>query len=310
MMRRIRTFTLVLAISLLAAFAASCSKAGPGKEHLLDALAKLDEVTTSEYGGTLELNLQTLRGDAGVESNSFELLQSLEQGTIAWQGVQDRKNARREADVRITTSDGSFTFTVPFIQVEDKIWIHIPVINLDGEYFSLPAAGLVEDINIAVQQAFIKFIDNMEAGWFTIETQDDAGQTITLSITEANWLPFLMKVNESFPQILEQFQASRLISDKQAAAARDHWQELAQQWHNIKLSEGTNAYVRAFVNDAGYITELEAEMSLTSQLQPGEPHNDHFRLRMTWDRINEQPTFAKGLPEHVVEFSELLKHLP
>ena len=309
-MKRIRNIGIILAICLLILTTAGCMKDHPGKRTLMDALAKFSDMTSSVNSGSLHIDVPSLPLDTTNQPYIEALLSSLKQGTITWQGVQDRVAERREADIRITTSDGSFTYSLPVIQHQDQIYIHIPIVNTEHEYFSIPVAGVIEDLNRTVRQSFMYFIEGMEAGWFTIEEQDDNSQLIELQISQSNWLPFLMKVNDAFPQIVKEFRESGFISEEQAIRAEEKWHELAEHRQHIQLSEGTAAYVRALVNEAGYVTELDAEMSLTAEFEPGQQETYGFHLHLTWEAIDEEPEFTKDIPELVIPFADLLKLVP
>jgi len=302
--------TLIIIFTII--LAAGCSDDGKAaKKQLLDAMDKQKQITSHRYHGTLDLDLGSLAIQTENQPYTAVILNAMRQGKISWNGAQDVTERMREAELQFATTDDSMTFTVPILQQTDQLYIHVPLINADGEYFAMTAPPQVEQIGPTSLSALASFISEMDNDWFT--TSHEADETsVRMTITKDNWLPFLRKVNEAMPNIVQEWQEANVITAQLAASIEEKWQTYAtENATRIRLSEDQEAYIDAKIGKEGYMSSFEIRIVLEIESSgTGTFERYGIHLQHHWEQLDEPILLQELTPESTVPLEELLRFIP
>jgi len=294
---------------ILALLAAGCSREQKdAKKHLLEALAKQQEITSHTYQGRLSLDLGKLPIDAANQPYTSVILGALRQGEIEWNGITDTTQNRREATLEFQSSDGSSAFVIPVVQEADQLYIHIPLINTEDEYFVLPTPALTSRLGGLALSSLAKLLETIDAKWFDLTTDETAGDTYQVTIDKSRWPAFFDHLQQALPNMLSEWQEAGVITQTQADAIRDALSPGEES--KVRLHEVSDAYIRATVQDTGYLSSVDISLSFTVETAPGNEEACHIQFSHAWDHINEQVAFTQNIPETTVSWVEILKLIP
>jgi hypothetical protein len=306
-----RIAAILVTLTALALITIGCSKEqNEAKKQLLEALAKQQQITSHTYGGNLSLNLGKLPIDAASQPYTSIILSALSQGDIQWNGTTDTAQNRREATLEFQASDGSSAFVIPVIQDDNALYVHVPLINTEDEYFVLPKPGLTDELGRLMLSTLTRIIEQMDAKWFELEANDSANRTYQIKIDESRWGDFLNHLRQALPNVLNEWQQAGVINASQANAIQNSLTPDESGGEPIRLTEGQDVYIRAIVQDHGYLSALDFSLSLDTKSSSGTTETYQLEFSHTWDHINEQVTFTRGIPETTVAWEEILKLIP
>lgn len=311
MKRLIRGLAMILFITIAALTVSSCTSKDDSQERLLEAISRQADITTNTFRGSISLDLDQLPAAVQDQPYTSTILNWLRQGEIAWNGSRDSTQSRGEVDLRFTSSDGTSEFTIPVIHAGDTIYVHVPMINADDEYFAIPALSLSDKLHAAALTASSELFAAMDASWFSSEEAAEGGSRIRLTITREEWPNFLKTVDETLPKILAAWQESGIISSRQADWLSDSWSELtAQDQAQLQLAEGKDAVINFALDQDGFISSVEAEINLTREDSAGAVRSYGFHIHHIWDNIGGAPPLMRDIPDTTVSIEELLKLIP
>jgi len=300
---------------LLAAFIvtvtfAGCSKNNGAKEDMMQALENQQQLTSQMYHGSLALDLGTLPLNPEDQPYTTVILNGLRQGKIEWSAVHDAKVQKRQAELRFTKSDGTAAFVVPVWQESGTLYVHVPFINLDDEFFTMPAPALVNRVGPVMLASLSALIETLDKSWFKTSREDGAA-AVRLTVTKDNWQAFLNKVNDVLPDILSSWKNEGILTDNAAQRFQDSWASLtADGDRRVRLAEGEDAYLEMKISEDGYISELIVICALEMESKPGTFERYAVEFRQQWDSKNEPVTYTMDTPDVTVSIDQLLKYIP
>lgn len=308
--RRMRTaiFAIVITVLMLSA----CSRGERSKEQLLDAIAQQAQASSYNIDGKLRLHLDALPFDVSDQPYTAVILGQLQQGEIAWSGVTDLEAVRSEATLQFTTADASSSFTMPILLDSGQLYIQVPVINMEGEYFVLPAPEAAKQLAKPLLASFAHLIEAMDSKWFQNAAIEGSESRVRLTIDDQNWEAFLAAVSKAMPDILTEWQSIGVLTSTQAATVSERWESFAEtKGGNLRPANGRGFTLEATIDETGYIAMLTADITLVSEdttMQNDSRYDAH--LRVIWTQINEPAAFIRPIPENTVPIEEILKLIP
>mgnify|MGYP001274340553 CR=1 FL=1 len=301
----------LITLMVLALLAIGCSKEHEdAKSKLQEALAKQQQITSHTYEGRLSLNLGKLPIDAANQPYTSVIVDALRQGEIRWSGASDTTQNRREATLEFQSSEGSSAFVIPVVQNADSLYIHVPLINTEDEFFEIPTPAFTGKFGGLTLDSLAKLLDVMDAKWFELTKDESAGDTYQVRIDEGRWQTFTDHLQQALPDLLSQWQAAGVITKTQAAAIQETLSTTEDNPLQVHLPEGRDAYIRATLQDNGYLSAVEISLSLAVESSIGHEETYDIQFRHTWDHINEQVTFTRTIPESTVSWEEIMKLIP
>lgn len=311
MKRLIRGFVTLIAVTLAALTASGCTSKDTSQQQLLEALNRQADISSYTFNGKLALDLGQLPAAILDQPYTTTILDWLRQSDIAWSGSKDGSQRREEVELRFSSPDGSSEFTIPVIHAADMIYVHIPLINTDDEYFTIPAPSLTAQLQDAVMSAAAELIAAMEASWFSSAETATGGSNISVTITQDEWPAFLAIVDETLPKILSAWQETGLVTSEQAEWINKSWHELHAQDHDsLQLAEGQDASIHFALAPDGFISSFEAELRLASRGVGDTVSTNGFHIQHNWENIGRAPSFKRDIPNTTIPIEELLKLIP
>ncbi|GFR37445.1 hypothetical protein PRECH8_07410 [Insulibacter thermoxylanivorax] len=278
----------------------------------MDAIAQQAQASSYNIDGKLRLRLDAMPFDVSDQPYTAVILGQLQQGEIAWSGVTDLDAVRSEATLQFTSADASSSFIMPILLDNEQLYIQVPVINMEGEYFVLPAPEAAKHLAKPLLASFAHLIEAMDSKWFQNVTIEGTDYRVKLTIDDQNWEAFLAAVSKAMPDILAEWQSIGILTSTQATAVAGRWASFAEtKGGNLRPADDRGFTLEATIDEAGYIAMLTADITLVSK-DGGTPTDSRYdaNLRVIWTQINEPATFVRPIPEDTVPIEEILKLIP
>lgn len=311
MKRRTKITVWIFTLFLSVALASGCTDAGKkAKDQMLDALSNQQQITSQTYSGSVRLDLGSLPIPTDDQPYTSVIFNALKNGKISWSGGQHKGDKRSEVEFRFLTSDSSTEFIVPIIMHSDKMYIHVPMINGDDEYFVMPRIAQAEKISTTALKSLSHIIEKMDKGWFSSTKSGDT-QAIRMTITKDNWPSFLERVNEAMPHVLEEWQSAGIVTADQAQSVKGWWKNLADDGDNrIRPIEDKDSFIEIKTDDQNHIITIKSDFAFEAETRPSTFEPYQFVFEHVWNSVNEDVSFTKDIPESTVSIDELLKFVP
>jgi hypothetical protein len=299
--------------------AAGCSDDSKAKTGLEQALAKQTEMKAYSFNGTADLKIDLPAPKAGQNPLTSTFLNMLLQSKLEWSGAASTEPIRFEADIKSTPAGSQASLDLPVILKDNKLYLHIPMLNKTGEFYSIDMAELsklsgqasplspdsLKNITKTVSETVKLAIADVDPKWFkqTAGTTLKDGTKATsyrLDITDKNRAEIETALRAKLPLLAEQLKASGLLTQTQA----DEWKA-----RSGTFSLKSPGYIAAAVDETGFIREQSVNFSISYQGSDSKEHSTGIQFTQAYNSINQEPKWNKQEPQNARPLSEILKLL-
>jgi len=317
----------IIAVSLsFILLSAGCVDRQQIKTDVQQALALHTEMNNYRFSGSAKLDMDA--PDAGWSSNPLTnaLLTMVMKGEIHWQGVASIDPLRLEATLRLGANDSSASFEVPLLIKDNMMYIHIPALNKDNQYFEINLQSLGEladqpqsdkpqqqlqasgELFAAILSDIVAQIDPKR--FAEVNTNDPASRILlTATLNDKQKKEALTLWFKSMPSVVDRLiQAGFLSQDKAnlllQQASADHQKQIEQQMNNIIFNKPMTTSVE--IGTGGFVRFMQLSADITlKQAQGGDKHWK-ADIANQYDDINMNPPFIMPIPEDVKPFTDVL----
>ncbi|WP_438446285.1 hypothetical protein [Gorillibacterium sp. sgz5001074] len=313
-----RKSTLLLAVLMTASLtAAGCSEENHAKERMDQALTKQAEMKSYSFTGNADLNLEMPSQKEGSNPMTSALLTMFMKGKLEWNGAASTDPVRFETDLKSTPAGSAAALELPVLFKDNKLFLHIPMLNKDGEYYSVDMAELaklsgqanpmspdsLKNISKTMSDAAKLAISDVNPKWFA---ESDAGAlkdgtkavSYRLDITDKNRKEITDALKAKWPQLADTLKSSGIFTGSQA----EEWKA-----QSATLDVKAPGSIEIKVDSAGFIREQNVSLSLSYQGKDGKGHSSSFRVAQAYNDVNQSPKFQKEEPKNARPLSEILK---
>lgn len=311
---------LLLTVLIAAAVtAAGCSKENEAKEKMELAFTKQAEMKAYSFTGSADLSLEPPAQKEGANPMTSVLLNMFLKSKLEWSGAAATEPIRFEADLKSTPANTSASVNLPFLLKDNKMYLHIPMLNKQDEYFSIDMAELaklsgqsnpvapdsLKNITKTLSEAAKLAISGVDPKWFK-ETKDatlkdgSEAAAYSLDITEKNRKEITEALKAKWPQLADSMKASGLFTGTQA----EDWKAQA-----ATLSVSAPGTIAVKVDGSGFIREQTVNLAVTYQGKDGKAHESSFRVSQAYNDVNQSPKFSKEEPKNARPLADILKLL-
>lgn len=321
MKNRYASAFLLAASAAVAVGAAGCSsdKGKEAKEHMQAALTKQAEMKTYSFSGTADLNLEAPAPAQGSNPLTSAVLNMFLKGKLEWNGAASTDPVRLEATIKSTPTGSTTPFELPVLFKDNKMYLHIPMLNKDGEFFSVDMAELsglsgsgnpltpesLKNIGKALSDTANIAIADLNPKWFAEKKDDtlkDGAKAVSyrLDITDKNVKELNEVLKAKWPQLADSLKSSGLLTDAQAA----QWK--APGGGAVLKAPGT---IAVKVDESGMLREETLNLALDTQGKDGQLRPASFQINQAYNEVNQPPKFSMEIPANARPLSDILKLL-
>lgn len=310
---------LLSALVTVTVTAAGCTDDSKAKENMEQALAKQTEMKSYSFSGTADLKIDLPAPKEGQNPLTSTLLNMLLQSRLEWSGAASTDPVRFEADIKSTPAGSQTALELPVILKDNKLYLHIPMLNKTGEFYSMDMAELsklsgqasplspdsLKGITKTTADAAKLAIADINPKWFkqtdgTKLKDGTAAAAYRMDITDKNREEIEAALKAKLPQLADQLKTAGLLTGAQA----EEWKTRSGTFR-LK-APGT---VAAAVDEAGFIRELTVDLSASYQGSDSKEHNTALKFTQAYDGINQEPKWSKQEPQNARPLSDILKLL-
>ncbi|WP_281888157.1 hypothetical protein [Paenibacillus sp. YYML68] len=295
------------ALCVTAILLSGCTDRKQLKEDWLQAAAKQETVQHQRFSGEWKLALDKSLLE-GAPPLTQAMLAALVEGRIEYSGLSSTADQLQlEADVKVwPKGEGAPAVTMPMLIKDNKMYVHLPVVNKPDEYLeALLAEGdrLKQSgkLSAAVSQ---KLLQELDPDWLEAGDEQEtleggiSAKRITVSLTDKNAKELSAYAARVLPGAIDEWRTSALLIDSQAKL-------LKEAASSIQLAAPTTLDV--WIDADGYIRQQKGLLSF--RLKPDGPvHRAQWTHRT--DAMNEAPAFQKEVPALVKPIGDVLKLVP
>lgn len=304
----------------LAVTAAGCTEDNKTKELMTQALVKQQEMKAYSFTGTADLNLAAPAAAQGQNPITGSIIGMLTKGQLQWSGVSSLEPVRLEAAIKSTPAGSGSSLELPVILKDNKLYLHIPVLNKQDEFYSIDmkelgqlsgqsnpvAADSLKSINKTAADSLQLLIADIDPKWFskpesvTLKKDGSKATLYRLNITEKNSKELADSIRSKLPQIQELVRNAGLVTPGQTAAP-----DATSASFELKAP----GKVEAVVDETGFIREQTLQLTYQATGADGAAHTNSIAITQAYDDINQAPKFTQEEPKNVRSLSEILKLL-
>lgn len=304
---------IALALTATAILATGCTgNKGESKEAFIQALAKQSEVKQYTYAGTADLDIGLTAPAATSKDATAGLISMFSKSKWSWTGATQENPYRMEGSYTLAAGDASFTF--PLIYKDDLLYLSIPLLSKQDEYYSFdlkkqnaasPGTGL-QGVNSAVSGALTTIVTDFEEGWFKktkepVKLKDGTEATLLrVEITEKNRNAITEKAKQQLGAVIDKWSTQGLLPAQQATQLKG---ENAKRFA-LKAGELSVA-----VDASGFIREQTIKLDYSADGSETAEQQRHFYYSQAFDGINQAPEFKLDVPKNVKPFDDVMKML-
>lgn len=304
---------IALALTATAILSTGCTgNKGESKEAFLQALAKQSEVKQYTYSGTADLDIGLPAPAAASKEATAGLISMFSKSKWSWTGATQENPYRMEGSYTLASGDASFTF--PLIYKDDLLYLSIPLLSKQDEYYSFDlkkqkaastGAGL-QGVNTAVSGALTTIVTDFEEGWFKkskepVKLKDGTEATLLrVEITEKNRNAITEKAKQQLGAVIDNLSTQGLLSAEQATRLK------GEDAKRFALKAGELAVA---VDASGFIREQTIKFDYSADGSDTAEQQRHFHYSQAFDGINQAPEFKLDTPKNVKPFDDVLKLL-
>ncbi len=320
----IRTYTKLIMLVILAISVVGC---GDGEQLQLDvqkALSKHTEMKNYRFSGAADLSLDSPA--AGWSSNPLTagLLTMITNGKLTWEGVATVEPVRMELLLKLTPQGSSQPLDIPMLIQDNKMYIHIPAINEDEQYYEIDLKQLSElsgaDNPISTEQMggaallfssiFNDIIGQVNPKRFEEVTTADADlRSIQITLGQKHVEEAIDIWYSSLPDIINQLSVAGYLQPHMQEAWEQKWsQENLDSTMNksdqITLNQPLT--LQMVLDDAGFVRESHMDVDITIVDEAKEAKSWSISVVNRYEDINQNPAFTQPIPTNIKPFSDIL----
>lgn len=320
MLKQSRSKNIYAAAAILAVlFTAGCSEEpDKSKEAMEAAFAKQAEINTYSFAGSAALNI---RLPAAKENGNplTGLFGLFTQGKLEWEGAASYEPVRLEADLKSVPDDSGTPLELPIILKDNKLYLHIPVLSTQEDYFSVDMSRLsqlsgnpnpfteedLKNTTLIITEALRLALTGIDAKWFKEEsalTLEDGAKAAVyrLDITEKNRAELEAAIKTTLPDWAGLLANSGLLSQEQADALQKQGGSLTVQ---------APGHISAAVDEAGFIRRHSLDIAYEYMDADGQASSGSIAFEHSVNDINGTPVFRKQPPANPRSLDDILQLL-
>lgn len=314
-----RTIALA-ALLALGVMAAACTDGNKLKDEVQQSLGKQAEMKSYSFAGTAVLDLGTNPAQASANPVAASLSGMFTNGKLEWSGVAATAPVRMDIDLKATPSGSSAAIDMPMMFKDNKLFLHIPLLNKNDEYFSVDLAELTamsKQSNTVSPESFkqitklssdvaaLALID-IQSKWFkkaeNVTLQDGSQATvIKLDITDKNKQEISEAVKAKLPEIIDALKAGGVLRPEQA--------DKMKQSGAASFALDAPGMLSVTIDGSGFIREQRLHAQYTVAGVDSKKQIRKIDWSQTYNDINQPPKFAKEEPKQVRSLIDILKLL-
>jgi hypothetical protein len=318
MLKRTNTACILAATLAFTITLTGCSEEkSVSKERMEQAFVKQSEMKAYSFTGSADLNIKLPSQGQSKNPLTSVVTGLFTQGKLEWSGAASYEPVRLEADLKSTPKDSTSALELPVILKDNKLFLHIPILNKEGEFYSMDMAELsglsgqgnpfnpdsLKNITKTMADALRLVIADVDPKWFK-ETESSSlkdGSKISvhrLDITDKNRQEVETAVKGKIPELAELMKNAGIMNSEQAEAFK-------KSGSSFTLQAPGSISVKI---DEAVMTILEQSLDLT--YGSGDASNtSSIKLQQAYSDINGTPVFKKEIPSNARPLGDILKLL-
>ncbi|CAM3433383.1 hypothetical protein [Marinicrinis lubricantis] len=309
-----KTTIVVLLFSFVSLISACSGKGNQYKEELILALENDTVPQQYRFEGALDynLNLTGIQQQLSGTDQKLPLLQSFEKSRIEFAGKTDLEQTKLEADIQFESGD--FALSIPFLIQDERMYFHIPMVNVQDEYMAVPLDASARDRSVdatsVIKNLLKEIVQEINGKWFEADentgnsAEEHTKTTISIEISKKSWLSIMLDLKGALPDLLAILTDEQWISEEQADTLEQLLtsDEMIDFVKNIKLTKpGQLAFT---IDEEHQIYGIQLQLYLNVD---GEEQYIDFHYDLS--DFNQPPAFDKQVPEQIIRYEDLLKFI-
>ncbi len=320
----IRTYTMLITLVILAITVVGC---GDGEQLQLDvqkALAKHTEMNNYRFSGSADLSLESPTAGWSTNPLTAGLLTMITNGQLTWEGVASIEPVRMELALKLTPQGSNQAIDIPMLIQDNKMYIHIPAINEEKQYYEIDLNQLSElsgaDNPLSTEQ--ISGVGQLSSSIFhdiisainpkRFEEISESGadfRTISITLEQKQIEEAIDIWYSTLPGIITQLSEAGYIQPH----IQERWeQNLSQTSHSnsiedsnqLKLNHPLTLLMK--LDEAGFVRETQMVVDITVT---DEAKTWSVDLVNRYDDINQNPPFTQPIPTNTKPFTDILDRM-
>lgn len=319
--RHLLALTALLALS---GTAVGCmdSNNSKSKTEIQQAFTKQAEMSSFSFAGAASLDLDSAPSSASSSANPIAsgLAGMFTNGKLEWTGVTSTEPLRMDIDLKATPAGASTAMELPMIFKDNKLFLHIPLLNKNEEYFSIDLAELAalsKQSNSLSPEGLKKLtklssdvtglaLSEIPAKWFkkteAVTLKDGSkGISIKMEITDKNKKELTEAVKKKLPEIADSLKANGVLKAEQA--------DKLKQTGSSSFSLESPGVVSVAIDGSGFIREQQLQLQYTMLDGDGKEQKRKIDWNQSYNDINQPAKFTKEEPKQTRSLTDILKLL-
>jgi hypothetical protein len=325
--RVVSTVLFSIVIALIAIVTAACSDGKKLKQEVQAALTKQQEAKNYRFSGKADMNFDAVWFTSGKNPLTAGLLSMVTQGKLTWSGTASTDPVQLEADIHLKPSGYEQSIELPMMIKDNKMYVHIPMINPADEYFVIDMDRLntenstnplspdsLRNAGEASTDIVSHLVESIHPKWFKLSKTSDNDKklrSIIIEVNENNIQELAAGFYDKFPVIAEELKSKGLISAEAAGQIKlrvdaNKKETLDKTLRSITANKP--GFISFTINEQGFITEKQIDLTYSIETDTG-AKTSTIRLYSSLDEINQKPSFTKPIPTNVKSFEDILNFL-
>lgn len=322
-----RTYTMLITLVILAISVAGC---GNGEQLQLDvqkALAKHTEMNNYRFSGSADLSLESPTAGWSTNPLTAGLLTMITNGQLTWEGVASIEPARVELSLKLIPQGSQQPINIPMLIQDNKMYIHIPAINEEEQYYEIDMNQLSElsgtDNPLSTEQIggvaqlsssiFHDIISAVNPKRFEEISEPDADlRSINITLEQKQIEEAIDIWYSTFPSIIKQLSDAGYIQPH----IQEAWEQKLSQTNQrnsiensdqITLNQPLTLLMK--LDDAGFVRESQMIVDITTTDETKDAKTWSIDVVNRYDDINQNPPFTQPIPTNIKPFSDILNKM-
>lgn len=324
MMRLVTVFVLTFSLALLTA---GCVDRGQLKADMIQAIERQAEMMNYRFSGSARMAVDPPEGGFSANPLTASLMSMLMKGDLEWEGVASVDPLQLEALLKLTPQGSGKTYEIPLLIKDNKMYIHIPTVNKDEQFFEIDFQALAEMSDntdpsperlSGASELFAgitgEIVDRIEPKRFDepSESDEDGMRVITAGLNQKQAKEAVSLWFDAMPAVIDRLASAGYLTPEQS----DKWKQnfatdKRAQWEKQSddLTLGKPLTVSTRIDEQGFVRETNLTADLSLETDNGGVKNIKADITNRYDDINADPPFTGTIPENVTPFTEILKML-
>ena len=325
-----RSFSALITLVILSLVIVGCEQGEQLQTDVQKALAKHAEMNNYRFSGSAELKVDLFDSTADHHMNPLtaSLLILITNSKLTWEGVASVEPVKVELKLQLTPHSLQQTLDIPLLIQDNKMYLHIPAINENDEYYEIDLAALSEQADLApsaspnidvwnaaqlFSSSLSDLITTIEPKRFEDTTSKDAElQTISVTLMQKQVKEVIDSLFTALPTIVDPYSKAGLIQPETAEAWMQKWNE---EQHNswlertdeITLNDPISLMFK--LDEAGFARESQLKFNMTMASDSQGARTWSINMVNRYDEINQNPPFTMEAPTNTKSFADVMNFM-